>query len=168
MVSSWGRSKMEIPKTKSEWAWDIVGYTFFIGSILLLMLVWSNLPEKVPGHYNAAGEVDRWGAKGELFILPGVGLFILILMQVFERFPETHNYPARLNESNAEQFYLHSRKLINRIKNICLILFSFILYESISIALGWGSGFGIWFLPLTIIGTGIPIVHGVLQQRKIQ
>lgn len=168
MVNSWGREKIEIPKTKGEWIWDIIGYMFFIGSIILLVFVWSSLPEQVPGHYNAAGEVDRWGSKIELFILPGVGLFTAILMQIFERFPEMHNYPARLNESNTEQFYLHSRKLLNRLKNICLILFSLILYESISIAMEWGNGFGKWFLPLALVGTFLPIVHGLIQQRKIK
>ena len=89
-------------------------------------------------------------------------------MQVLEKFPEAHNYPNRFNESNAEQFYLHSRKLVNQLKNICLILFSLILFESVSIALGLVNGFGKWFLPITIIGTGIPIVLGMIKQKKIQ
>ncbi|AZV40910.1 hypothetical protein BAOM_0199 [Peribacillus asahii] len=35
------------------------------------------LPEEVLAHYNALGEVDRWGSKWELLILPGVGAFII-------------------------------------------------------------------------------------------
>ncbi len=168
MSNDWGRPKLNIPKSKSEWVWDIIGYLCYVGSIILLIIMWSVLPDEVPGHYNAAGEVDRWGSKWELFILPFIGALILIFMTVLEKFPEVHNYPKRLNESNAEQFYLHSRKLLNQIKNICLILFSLIELESISIALGWGGGFGIWFLPIAIIATGIPIVLGMLKQRRIR
>ncbi|WP_170006051.1 DUF1648 domain-containing protein [Bacillus fonticola] len=167
MSNSWARPKINIPKTKSEWVWDIIGYSFYIGSIIFLLAVWNRIPEEVPAHYNALGEVDRWGAKSELFILPGVGVFMIILMQVFEKFPETHNYPKRFNESNAAQFYLESRKLLNKLKNICLMIFAIILSESILIALGSGIGLSNWFLPITIIGTGIPVVFGILRQRKI-
>ncbi|WP_246943627.1 DUF1648 domain-containing protein [Bacillus pinisoli] len=168
MTNSWDRPKLTIPKTKGEWIWDVIGYFSFIGSIVLLVTVWHQLPEQVPAHYNGAGEVDRWGSKWELLILPGIGMFMLLLMQTLEAFPETHNYPSRFNPSNARQFYLQSRKVLNQVKNICLLLFSIILLESISGALGWGLGLSKFFLPLTILGTGIPIVIGILKFRKIK
>jgi len=168
MTNSWERPKLNIPKTKSEWILDCIGYSFYLGSILFLIIVWDRLPERVPGHYNAFGEVDRWGAKWELLILPSVGVFIIITMQILEKFPEVYNYPKRFNELNAKQFYLHSRKLINQTKNICLLIFSFILFESVSISLGWRSGFGKWFLPIVLIGTGIPIVLAIMKQRRIK
>lgn len=168
MSYSWERPKIKIPKTKSEWIWDVIGFSFYIGSILLLIFLWGKLPDKVPAHFNALGEVDRWGSKLELFLLPGIGALIIFLMQIFERAPEIHNYPSRLNESNAEQFYLVSRKMINQIKNLCLIIFALITFESVTIAVGWGDGFGIWFLPLAIFLSVIPIVAGILKQRKIK
>ncbi|MDF2859368.1 MAG: hypothetical protein K0Q87_5219 [Neobacillus sp.] len=145
-----------------------MGYSFYLGSIIFLIIVWGNLPEEVPGHYNALGEVDRWGSKWELLILPGMGAFIILLMQTIEHFPETHNYPQRFDESNAEQFYLHSRKMINQLKNICLIIFALILFESVAISIDWGEGFGIWFLPIVIISVGLPIVLGIIKQKKIK
>ncbi|WP_338471422.1 DUF1648 domain-containing protein [Niallia sp. XMNu-256] len=167
MSKTWNRSKINIPKTKSEWVWDIIGVTIFVVTTFFLFYVWNLLPDKVPAHYNAVGEVDRWGSKAELLILPGIGLFMLLFMGVLEKFPEIHNYPKRINESNAEQFYLHSRKLLNQLKNICLIIFSIILFESVSIALGW-SGFGIWLMPIILGGTFIPIIIGLVKQRKIK
>ena len=45
-----------------------------IGIVLLpflyLMYVWSQLPEQVPLHYNLKGEVDRYGDKSELIMIP--------------------------------------------------------------------------------------------------
>ncbi|MFJ8262012.1 DUF1648 domain-containing protein [Rummeliibacillus sp. NPDC094406] len=168
MSDYWKRPKITISKTKSEWVWDIIGYIIYVSSILLLIFNWSVLPEKVPAHYNALGEVDRYGSKWELIILPCIGIFLLVFMQVLEKHPEAHNYPSRLNESNAQQFYLHSRKLMNKIKNICLIIFSCIIFESISLSLGWGYDFGMWLLPIIFIATGIPIILGIMGQRKIK
>ncbi|WP_255249820.1 DUF1648 domain-containing protein [Bacillus sp. FJAT-45066] len=76
MNNSWERPVIKIPKTKIEWLMDIVGGAFFFGSVILLISVWSRLPDKVPGHYNLTGEITRWGHKGELLILPIVSTFI--------------------------------------------------------------------------------------------
>ena len=35
--------------------------------LFYLAFIWNTLPEKVPLHWNGAGEVDRWGAKNELW-----------------------------------------------------------------------------------------------------
>jgi uncharacterized membrane protein len=167
-MENWKRPKLKIPKTKSEWVWDCIGYLNFFGSIIFLIAVWNSLPDQVPAHFNIQGEVNRYGSKFELLILPGISLFILLFLQTFEKFPEMHNYPERLNETNAAQFYLHSRKLLNQIKNICLILFALIVYESVSIALGWGDGFGVWFLPVTFAAIGVSIIRGIVKQRRIK
>ncbi|WP_242774513.1 DUF1648 domain-containing protein [Brevibacillus parabrevis] len=168
MSDWWGRPKIEIAKSKSEWIWDILGAFFYIGGIVFLLFVWGELPDKVPAHFDAVGEVDRWGSKWELLILPGIGAFIFGLMQLLEKHPEVYNYPKRFNESNAEQFYLQSRKIVNQLKNMCLIVFSAILLESVSIAMGWGGGFGKWFLPVVAAGIVIQLVYGFGNLNKIR
>ncbi|WP_100330246.1 DUF1648 domain-containing protein [Bacillus xiapuensis] len=168
MSNYWQRPEIKIPKTKSEWIWDIIGFFFFFASILFLFIVWGNLPEKVPAHYGFSGEVNRWGSKWELLILPGTGVFLLLLMTAMERHPEMHNYPRRFNESNAEAFYRHSRKIVNQLKNICLLLFAFIQVTTILIALGYKINLNQWFLPVIIVSTGWPIVIGLIKQKKIK
>lgn len=162
------RPKIKIPKTMSEWIWDIIGYSFYLGSLIFLIFNWNELPEEVPAHFNALGEVDRWGSKIELIILPLIGVFLACFMQVIEKFPESHNYPERFREDNAKEFYLVSRKLVNQLKNISLIIFALIAIESISIALGKSNGFGVWLLPIAIFSALIPIVLGIMKQRKIK
>ncbi|MFC4387791.1 DUF1648 domain-containing protein [Gracilibacillus marinus] len=168
MVNTWNKPKLKLKKTRSEWLWDIVGYSVFIGAIIFLIYHWNALPAEVPAHYNAAGEVDRWGSKFELLLLPIIGVFLTLLMQWLERVPHIHNYPERLNHENAEAFYFISKKLVNQLKNICLILFSVILIESVSIALEKGNGLGIWFLPLAIGVPLIPIIIALIKQSKIK
>ena len=168
MPKSKEKLKITLPKTKSERVWDIIGYSCYFGSVLLLIFIWGDLPDKVPAHYNAVGEVDRWGSKMELLVLPIIGAFLALFMQLFEKFPETHNYPERLNEENAKEFYLLSRKMMNHLKAICLIILSLLLVESVSIALQWRDGFGAWLLPILIISALIPIIVGMIKQRKIK
>ena len=40
-----------------------------LGTAVFLVLYWRDIPQKVPMHFNAAGQIDRWGSKAELLIL---------------------------------------------------------------------------------------------------
>ena len=51
---------------KNEWFNILVTATPF----LYLAYVWKSLPDKVPVHWNMAGEIDRYGSKTELLIVP--------------------------------------------------------------------------------------------------
>ncbi|MFC7684806.1 DUF1648 domain-containing protein [Ureibacillus sp. GCM10028918] len=121
------RPILHLPKTKFEMMMDAIGIVLFVGSIVFLIMNWDGIPDKVPVHFNGAGEVDRFGSRVELIILPIIGLFIFVLMSLLEKVPHMHNYPNRINESNAELFYLPSRKLLNVIKNICLVMFAYLI-----------------------------------------
>ena len=162
------RPILDLPKTKREKVWDWIGGGIFLVSILYIIVVWGKIPDGVPAHFNGAGEVDRWGSKFELFLLPFIGLFLWILLSLLEKAPHMHNYPARLSESNVEAFYLNSRKILNEVKNYCLILFAVISFQMVRIALGDVQSLGWWFLPLVIIGTAVPIIKGIVMNTKIK
>ncbi len=161
------RPILKIKKTKSEWVWDLIGGGIFLGIIVYLIISWSHLPDQVPGHYNGVGEVDRWGSKGELLILPMISFFLWGSLMLLERFPHVHNYPPRMNETNVRAFYLSSRKLLNSIKNIYLLAFSYIIFQQIRGAYGESDSLGPWFLPVLIIVTALPIIQSIRKRSKI-
>lgn len=168
MLKSWDRPSIKIDKTRSERVLDILGYSAYFGSILFLIAIWKWIPSEIPAHFNAFGKVDRWGSKWELLLLPGVGLLIIPIFQIAEKYPEVHAYPKRFNEENAEQFYIASRKFCNQIKNMISITFSIIVGNSVFIALKWSEGLGI-LLPLMIaMAFGIPILLVTIRFIKIK
>lgn len=162
------RPILKLPKTKFEKLWDYIGCGIFMLSILYIFIMWGKIPEEVPGHFNGAGEVDRWGTKIELFILPFIGVFLWILLSLLEKAPHMHNFPARLNENNVKAFYLNSRKTLNEIKNLCLIIFAVISFQMVRIAIGEVETIGWWLLPIVLIGTAIPIIKGIVATFKIK
>ncbi|WP_107924069.1 DUF1648 domain-containing protein [Lysinibacillus parviboronicapiens] len=162
------RPILKLPKTKYEKMWDYIGGGVFVASILYIVIMWGQIPDEIPAHFNGAGEVNRWGSKIELLILPFMGIFLWVLMGLLEKAPHMHNYPARLNDSNVEAFYLNSRKILNEVKNFCLILFAFISCVMVLIALEKVETLGWWFLPFVLIGTALPIVKGLINSSKIK
>ena len=51
---------------RTEWPYIIMVALPF----LYLAYIWPSLPETVPMHWNVKGEIDRWGSKTELLLLP--------------------------------------------------------------------------------------------------
>ncbi|GGN03659.1 hypothetical protein GCM10007092_17680 [Thermus composti] len=51
----------------------------------LTLWVYPRLPEKIPAHWNALGEVDRYGSRLEVFLLPLVLTFLYPLLALAPR-----------------------------------------------------------------------------------
>ncbi|RUL56899.1 DUF1648 domain-containing protein [Lysinibacillus antri] len=162
------RPILKLPKTKVEKIMDAMGLGIFLLAILFLIVNWGNIPEEVPGHFNATGEVDRWGSKVEVIILPIIGTFLFMLMSAFEKAPHMHNYPKRINETNAYQFYTQSTRLLNVVKNLCLVMFAFLIVQIVRVSLGDIQSLGLLFLPVFLIILFGVMISGIYKQSKIK
>ncbi|BDH62022.1 hypothetical protein MTP04_21520 [Lysinibacillus sp. PLM2] len=162
------RPVIKIPKTRMEKILDLIGGTFFLLSLVFILYSWVDIPDRIPGHFNALGEVDRWGSKYEIIILPIMGMFLFFLLSLFEKAPHMHNYPKRLNENNVEQFYINSRQTLNIVKNICLIIFATLIVQIVRVSKGDIQSLGIWFLPIFIGLLFLVIIISLVQRSKIK
>lgn len=52
------------------------------GMFLLLLTGWGGIPDRIPGHYNGAGEIDRWTDKWELLLMPFAAVLMYLLLTV--------------------------------------------------------------------------------------
>jgi len=57
-----------------------------VGIIIYLLVAWNSIPDQIPGHFNASGEVNRWDSKGTLFIMPGISLLMFICYRLLSGF----------------------------------------------------------------------------------
>ena len=71
-------------KTAKRILW-ITAFVSLVGTAAVLPL----MPDRVPMHYNAAWEIDRWGSRYENLLLPlmtiGMALFFAALASYYER-----------------------------------------------------------------------------------
>lgn len=65
---------------RTEWPLLLIVAAPFV----YLALQWNQLPDRVPLHWNIRGEIDRWGDKSELWLIPFLttGLVYLIFLAV--------------------------------------------------------------------------------------
>lgn len=147
---------------------DMIGIAAILFSILFIALNWTSLPAQVPMHFNGAGEIDRWGSKYEMLIMPLIGIGLFIMLQIVERKPHLHNYPERINESNVEQFYKTSKKLLNYMKNTCSLTFAYITYEIVTIAKQGKLLLGSATLIVLLVLLFVIMIIGIVKMMKIK
>ena len=86
-----------------------------------------------------------------IFILPGVGLVLYVLMTFIGRSPHRHNYLWEITESNAPMQYALAVRLMSLIKCEVVWLFAILAWLMIRTAQGERDGIGLAFLPLMIV-----------------
>ncbi|HBM74158.1 MAG TPA: hypothetical protein DD429_01200 [Clostridiaceae bacterium] len=71
----------------------IIFYILMFLPLILSCIAFNFLPDKIPAHYGLNGEVNRYGSKTEVFILPVIVILFGLFLLLMERL-------ASKNESN--------------------------------------------------------------------
>ena len=61
---------------KKEWPLLLLVAVPFV----YLAAIWNDLPERVPLHWNLEGQVDRWGSRAELWMIPVVTTVLIYVI----------------------------------------------------------------------------------------
>jgi uncharacterized membrane protein len=144
------RPILSIPMTIFEKAIKVLSLLLIVIMFLPIFSQWNALPNKVPIHFNAEGIVDGWGSKGNLWILPMIGLILFVMMSILERFPHIYNYPVMITEKNAPKLYLEARRMLIILNSEMLLLFSYISWGTVQAAFGKNL-INMWAIPIFLI-----------------
>jgi hypothetical protein len=158
------RPIIDIPKTPLEMMLNVLSFLLIAGNILYILWKWSILPEQIPVHFNAVGEVDGWGNRGMIWLLPAITLFLWISMTVLEKYPHVYNY-LNLTAENAERQYKNARIMLNVLKAEITAFFVYLDWQSIQVALSDDTDLGKWdmfiFLGVIICSLAVFVIRSV-------
>ncbi len=71
---------------KASWRTELPQLAMILGMFILAAVTWPQAPERIPVHWNIAGQVDRYGGKVEgLLVPPLLTLGIYLLMHIVPR-----------------------------------------------------------------------------------
>lgn len=127
--------RIKLKYTKVQSALEILSLLILIGTYVYLLIRWKDLPELVPGHYNAAGEIDRWGSKSELIALPIVSTFLYALVTIVTHFPNIWNVPVGITGANRDRVYGIIKDMILIMKAETMAIFFYLSYNGIEVQL---------------------------------
>ncbi|MGF7003822.1 putative membrane protein [Lachnospiraceae bacterium PF1-21] len=127
---------------------NILSLILVAGSTLFLVAYWSHIPDVVPAHYGASGEVDRYGSKGELIFVQVFLIAIYLIISLVERQPRTWNTGVTMTERNKDVVHQEVGNILITIKFTMMVMFVYV--QGISI---FGRNLGVWFMSATLIAT---------------
>lgn len=73
--------------------WFLLGVPL-LAMIIANLLAWPHLADRIPIHWNLKGEVDAWGGRSTVWILPGIYLWIGGLLQLLTLRPPGSKEPS--------------------------------------------------------------------------
>ena len=144
------RPKLTIEKTALDKYLETVALLFQLCLIAIPFYYYSKLPDTIPIHLNALGEIDGYGSKYIIWVISIMGIGLHLLMSWLRKRPHVFNYPVKITEENAYKQYSIANRMLRVIDVAVLILFTYIIYTFCTLGLN-NTGKTSVFIPITIV-----------------
>lgn len=111
---------------------DAISYFFMLAQIVILLLYWKGLDERVPIHFNLLGSPDGYGSKYVLWILPIVSILLFAGLKSF-RFIKFNRYLAKFDKQlsmNLYKLYCSWTSLVSALTLFFLFYIALCLYTN--------------------------------------
>lgn len=145
------RPRIPILSTSTDKWLDWISYLLLFFLIAYPIYKFSSLPETIPAHMNIEGQVDRYSSKEMIWILPGVGFFLFIMLTILLRFPHIYNYPVKITKQNADRVYMAGIRFMRIIRLWIMIVLILVIVSFIRIATGVTTNADTWLLPMILL-----------------
>ena len=137
---------MEIKHNKLDTIAEVFCMILLIVTTLYTIYMYIQLPEKIPIHYNAAGVIDRYGNKLEIFILLIVTWVMYIGLSLVTRVPQFWNTGVSVTAENKDRVYRILKNMLKIIKMEIIVIFCYLIYNTTTLY-----NLPKWFVPVFLL-----------------
>ena len=164
------RPKIELEKTPLDYFIEYSTFGLVVFSAVYAVISYGSLPDQIPMHFSASGEVNSYGSKDSIWALNIIAIATVIGMYYINRLPHIFNYPQKITEDNAKRNYTEATKMLRYLNFGISLLFAVIGYEIISIGLDSSKNLSTIssyvIISLVIIMTVFPILYVIKNLAK--
>lgn len=160
------RPRVKVVPSRADKVMEFFSWFLLILLWLIPILSYSNLPDTIPVHYSVTGDVDKWGARMSIYVLPIVGTILFILLTVVNHYPHIFTFPIKITHENAPRQYKVATELMRCMKSALLVVFILVVVFTIRTARGETAGLGFWFIPIALVLLFILTVIFVVRMHK--
>lgn len=138
------------PLTSGPYA--TVAWTFAAGALALTAWYYGRLPDEIPVHWNTAGEINGYGPKAILWLLPVLNVLLCYGMGWISRAPRSSfNYPVDITPENEATQRALSLGLVAGIRAVASVLLFYLTYATVESALSGENRMQTWLI-LALLG----------------
>jgi uncharacterized membrane protein len=156
------RPKIKPPVTVT----DRIIESVTIGLLILLTVVTAvmffKLPETIPVHFNLQGEVDNYGNRVLILIIPVIAWVFYGGLTWLTRYPHIYNYGGmKITAENAPELYAGGVRLISIVKAFCAFILCLVQIIFVYVAVSGDVRKVKWLLPVILILSLILAIYSV-------
>jgi uncharacterized membrane protein len=144
------RPKIKLERKLFDVIVDRKNWALLIAFWAYILFSYSTLPDSVPTHYNFKGEIDAYGSKKMLFLLPVIATIISVGFHFLVKVPHIFNYIITITEQNANVQYQLATRMLRVLKLFITITF-------FSLAFTTTNHIAFWLVPVLIISLFLAI-----------
>lgn len=148
-------------RSTAQKALEALSALVLLAAIAVTILLWGELPSQLPGHFNAAGQIDSWVGKGSVWFLLGINAALWLLLTVVSQFPNAWNMPVQVTPQNREAVFHTALTMLLTLKLCIMLMFAYILFHVLAVKL-----LGQWFLPVSLIAIFGTLGGFIIKIRK--
>lgn len=142
------RPKIKLELTPTDKLLEILGWGVLIVMWALVIFNYSTLPDTIPIHYNASGQVDGYGAKSMIWGILLIGSIMYVGMTYLNKYPHIFNFLTEITEENALRQYTTATKMLRYLKFIIVLMIGYLVFKTVRIATEEAFGLGSWLSPI--------------------
>ena len=123
------RPRIKVIKTRTDNIIEIIGWCILVALWCTVFIYYPRMPNTIPIHYNHSGEIDGYGDKSMIWIVLIIGSVMYIGLKLVSRYPHIFNYPSKITEENALNYYTNATKMFRYLNLIIILIFGYIVFD---------------------------------------
>lgn len=160
-------NKPAYPKNAGDWIMEIVALAALLVNLFPLF-VYSDLPERIPSHFDLAGKIDGWSERSTILTLVGWSSMLYIGLSLIQRYAHKLKYDARIKPEKLPEAYRMNVRLFRCTKAFALVVFAVITIQTYAKAV-WNTNLDLvaWLYPATFIAFVWLFVYLIRQSARL-
>ena len=131
-----------------------------IGLVTLTFLAWityralygpTRLPDKIPTHFDLAGNPNAWGSPSTLWLLPVIATAIYGLITLVSFFPSAFNYPVKVTSENRPRLQALSLQMVAWLKVELAFLITWLQWSILAAVRSGHGRVSPWIVPVFLV-----------------
>lgn len=154
---------MKLKNDKIDWIIEVICLILLVGVTAYLICNWGSIPDKIPAHYDWEGNIDRWGNKTELIILPIMSWFLYLLITGLQQVPLVWNTGVKITEKNEERVYRTLKYLLETLKLIVVADLTYLTINSLM-----GKSLSGWFTMIVLVAVFGDLIFWIVRLYQVK
>lgn len=150
-----------ITNNTSAYIIELLSLLFVAATVLLVLLNYADMPDKIITHYNINGIQDGYGDKSSILYLTGISIVMYAGLTFLQKRPGIYNFPVKVTEANKAQLYSYGTKMVRLLKLFISALFCYIAYSSVQ-----NQAMGSFITIIIVIAPASMLIYYIVKMMK--